>query len=312
MEDFVVYLTHYLGDKHPKNYIGSTSLTRLKNGYLGSPKSQEWREVYKDETRKNPHLYKTSILSIHNSREEALQYEAFWQKEHDVIKSEDFVNKAIAAPNGCFGSDVSGDKNPMYGKEKSDLNIRRTSESNKNLIIVNFKDNPKDKLFKVTVEEYFKNKEIYSRPKSEMNPIVFEKTRERVSNGTHHFCNPEVQKKIADKRRGNVFVSEEHKRRLSLLMIGKYRPWELAERVGNNNWLYCLKIYGLYIAFMSSYVGNHHFRYLINFNRFFKENSELVIGDYWLKKLTVKFKNGWNPYEDKEYLEWLENENQKH
>lgn len=75
MEDFVVYMTEYEGDKHPRFYIGSSSLERILKGYKGSPRNEEWKSIFDSEVRTNPHLYHSHILSLHSTREEALEYE---------------------------------------------------------------------------------------------------------------------------------------------------------------------------------------------------------------------------------------------
>lgn len=46
--DYVVYLIKYLGDKLPPYYIGSSTETKLKNGYCGSISSKKYKIIFKD------------------------------------------------------------------------------------------------------------------------------------------------------------------------------------------------------------------------------------------------------------------------
>ena len=115
---YCTYLTIYSGDKLPKRYLGSTSLKKIKKGYRGSVASEDYRELWEDELRDNPQLFKTRVLNIHYTREEATRKELELHQKYQVVKNENFVNKALAKPNGFFGRDVSGQKNPMYGRSR--------------------------------------------------------------------------------------------------------------------------------------------------------------------------------------------------
>jgi hypothetical protein len=130
---YVVYLTEYKGDKLPPFYIGSTSLEKINSGYKGSVKSKKWKGIYEREIRENPALFYLSIISEHESREDALREERKIQIERDVIKSNLYFNESIAAPNGFFGMDVSGENNPFYNKQHNEelqnriaANIKKT------------------------------------------------------------------------------------------------------------------------------------------------------------------------------------------
>lgn len=67
-----MYLTIYRGDKFPPLYIGSTSIKRLNEGYIGSVKSVKYQKLWKQEQKQNPDLFETKILSTYFTREEAL------------------------------------------------------------------------------------------------------------------------------------------------------------------------------------------------------------------------------------------------
>lgn len=102
-KQFCVYITMYTGELLPKWYIGSTNSKNIEMGYTGSVKSIEWKNIYESEKKENKHLFKTKILSYHNTRKEALVEELRLHKLHNVVKNEKYMNKSLAAKNGCFG-----------------------------------------------------------------------------------------------------------------------------------------------------------------------------------------------------------------
>lgn len=102
----------------PKYYVGSSSLKKVAGGYRGSVASGEFVDVWNNEINTNPELFDTQIVSQHNSRKEALEAELKFQVYHGVVKSEEWINKSLAIPNGFFGMDVSGKNNPMFGKSR--------------------------------------------------------------------------------------------------------------------------------------------------------------------------------------------------
>lgn len=116
---YCVYLTTYKGTRLPKYYIGSTSIDKIKNGYKGSVSSKEWKSIWDLEVKEYPDLFEVLVISIHNTRKEALEAELEYQISANVVESKDYVNKSLAQPDGFFGMDVSGENNPMYGKSRT-------------------------------------------------------------------------------------------------------------------------------------------------------------------------------------------------
>ncbi len=112
---FCVYITEYLGDKLPRWYIGSSSVSKVENGYKGSVRSKQWENLWESEPND---LFVTKIISSHSTREEALAAELKYQVDNNVVKSDEWCNKSLAMPNGFFGMDVSGKNNPMYGRSR--------------------------------------------------------------------------------------------------------------------------------------------------------------------------------------------------
>lgn len=116
MDIYVTYLISYKGNKLPPFYIGSTNLSKIQSGYMGSVKSKHYKDIWKSELKDNPHLFSIKIISTHSTREEATRKEYRFQSTLNVMKSPLYVNMSMSAPNGYFGRDVSGKNNPNYGK----------------------------------------------------------------------------------------------------------------------------------------------------------------------------------------------------
>jgi hypothetical protein len=139
MNEYVVYLVTYSGDKLPKYYIGSTSENKIKNGYLGSIRSKKWFDIFNFESKNNKHLFSVTILSYHGTRKDALIEELRVQIERNVVKSKEYFNESFACINGFFGMVISDEQKKIIGK--------RTSEQHKNglsykLPPLHGKDNP--------------------------------------------------------------------------------------------------------------------------------------------------------------------------
>lgn len=113
--EYCVYLTLYFGNKLPKRYIGSSQVRHVENGYNGSPTSKFYAETYRSEQKENKHLFRTRILSKHETREEAFEEELRLQIKYDVIRSEEYYNMGFAKRNGCYGAPISGEKHSQYG-----------------------------------------------------------------------------------------------------------------------------------------------------------------------------------------------------
>ena len=46
---FIVYKVTYYGELLTKYYLGSTSIKKYQNGYMGSVKSKKWKSIYYSE-----------------------------------------------------------------------------------------------------------------------------------------------------------------------------------------------------------------------------------------------------------------------
>ena len=117
---YCVYLTIYKGNKLPPFYIGSTAVDNIHRGYRGSVGSREYKILWKNEIKLNPHLFVTKILSYHQTRNEAVKRENQLHHALDVVNNPLYVNKWYATVNGFKGYNSSGINNPMYGKKRPD------------------------------------------------------------------------------------------------------------------------------------------------------------------------------------------------
>ena len=104
MSIYVTYLTIYSGNKLPPFYIGSSSLNKVNDGYRGSVTSNKYGITWKEELKNNPHLFKTIIISKHNTRPEAMDKELILQTKLNVVKSPMYINMSFASVNGYFGN----------------------------------------------------------------------------------------------------------------------------------------------------------------------------------------------------------------
>ena len=94
---FCVYLTTYYGNKLPMFYIGSTSEEKVvRLGYNGSVTSKRYGLIWREEQRDNKLAFKTKILSLHKTREEALAREEYLQRQLNVVRNTLYINMGYA------------------------------------------------------------------------------------------------------------------------------------------------------------------------------------------------------------------------
>jgi hypothetical protein len=136
-QKYCVYITNYLGDAlppknnstiTPSNYIGSTSVDKINNGYKGSVSSKKYKTIWESELKNNPHLFSVEIISYHDTRTEATNKELQLQKIFNAVTNPLFVNMAYAQPEGFFGIVVTGKDNPNYNKKRSTEQKQNHSE----------------------------------------------------------------------------------------------------------------------------------------------------------------------------------------
>ena len=97
---YCTYLTVYTGNQLPPFYIGSTSVDNISKGYRGSVLSKKYKSIWKQESYNHPDLFKTIILTRHETRQEALDKEVLFQEAFSVASNPMYINMAHA--NGKF------------------------------------------------------------------------------------------------------------------------------------------------------------------------------------------------------------------
>lgn len=109
---FCTYLTIYSGNRLPPFYIGYTFVDKIKAGYRGSVRSKLYRPVWEEELQTNPHLFKTKILKIYESIDDAKSAEERLQTAVSVHKNPMYINLNISGtrfgrPKGIPCSDTT-------------------------------------------------------------------------------------------------------------------------------------------------------------------------------------------------------------
>ena len=97
---YCTYLTVYTGNKLPPFYLGSTSVDKINKGYRGSVESKNYKSIWKQELYDHPDLFKTIILTRHETRQEAMEREIVFQEAFTVARNPLYINLAHA--NGKF------------------------------------------------------------------------------------------------------------------------------------------------------------------------------------------------------------------
>lgn len=199
MKDFCVYLTEYSGNKMPSKYIGSTSIQKINNGYCGSVHSKQWKDIFKSEIKENKHLFIVTILSTHDTKQEALNEELRLHKLYNVVKSDEFINLSEARINGFFGRDVSGVLNPMYGVKCLKETKIKLSLKNKG------RKNTDETRLKKSLSKLGELNPQYNKPHTE-------ETKNKISNskiGKQSWnkglpCSDETKRKISESKMGKI------------------------------------------------------------------------------------------------------------
>lgn len=200
--EYCTYLTFYSGNKLPPYYIGSTSISKIQNGYRGSVISNKYKSIWNSELKYNPHLFKTTILTVHVDRQGAFDKELYFQESLRVVASPLYINMAYARKNGHFGY---GEK----GRPKSEKQKQQISESkmgNQYWVGKHHTEETKQKLSRVN-----KGKKLA--------PEVIEKmVNTRMKNGYHH--SEETKQRMSAAAKGKP-KSDTAKKNMSLAKKGK-------------------------------------------------------------------------------------------
>lgn len=195
---YCVYITYYYGDQLPPKYIGSSSIEKIKEGYLGSVSSLEYKERWEYEKQNHPELFETEIVSTHHTRVEALEEELHLQRKYDVVESKEWINKSYAIPNGFFGMDVSGKNNPMYGRVRK--GEKHKGGENISKALQEFFDDPeRSRNHRENSRKMLKKNNPMSNPEViEKNKMIWKQRKRNVGekNGMYGKTNPMKGKKL--------------------------------------------------------------------------------------------------------------------
>ena len=92
---YCVYLTVYSGNKLPPFYIGYCRKDKIDKGYLGTPTSKEYKEIFKEEKENSIHLFKIHIIKEYKTAKEAKLKETDLQTKLQVLKNPLYFNRSI-------------------------------------------------------------------------------------------------------------------------------------------------------------------------------------------------------------------------
>lgn len=183
---YCVYLTIYSGNRLPRRYIGSSSVSNVLSGYNGSIKSKKYKTIYKEEQLNSKYLFKTRILSYHETHKEAIEKELQLHIRYNVVKSENYMNMSNASPNGYFGRNITGKDHHFYGKTHS----KETREKISNCLKEKYLNGMLISPF-TFLDVSGKNNPFYGKTHSEESKNLMRKPKKFVPKFTCPCCNKE-------------------------------------------------------------------------------------------------------------------------
>lgn len=129
---YCTYLTSYFGNKLPPFYIGYTTVANINRGYRGSVSSKSYKSIWLSELKHNPHLFTTKIISLHESRKDALNKEMILQTYVNAHTNPMYINRCISNTKfyntpGYFLTESTKLKisKSLIGKPKSMITINK-------------------------------------------------------------------------------------------------------------------------------------------------------------------------------------------
>lgn len=176
---YCTYLTVYKGNRLPPFYIGYSTVKKIHEGYHGSVSSKKYQNIWLEEIKANPHLFVTKIVSIHSTRKEAAEKEAFFQRKMNVLHNSLYVNRTIAGLiifEGPHSTETKEKMSKIRKGLKPRLGIKHTQETKIKLreshLGLRYPNRKKHKLtqdhknrLSLAAKKYWNNVENRSRPK---------------------------------------------------------------------------------------------------------------------------------------------------
>ena len=218
---YVTYLVTYVGDKLPKYYIGSTSEDKVNSGkYFGSVASIKYKDIFKEERKNNPDLFTIEILSLHTTRESAIEKELELQIKYNVVKSTDYMNESLARVNGFFGRDTSGEGHPKFGDKLSEETKKKISDTLTGRI------EPEETRKKKSLSKLGDKNSFYGKKHSEETKDKISESRKGVESWNKGIpMSEDAKKKLSESKKGKK-ASDETKKKLSEMSKGKPKSEE--------------------------------------------------------------------------------------
>ena len=146
------------------------------------------------------------FLILCETRKDAFDKELKYQLENNVLNDENYINRSLARVNGFFGNDVSGYKNPMYGKSRKGVKHRGGENISKALKELYASDIGKEKRIKISERMTGNNHPMYGKKHSEETKNLMASKRQ----GENH---PMYGKKHSEETKN--LMSENMKGRIS-------------------------------------------------------------------------------------------------
>jgi hypothetical protein len=133
---YCTYLTIYHGNRLPPFYIGYSTVSKVNRGYRGSVSSKKWKNVWKEELKNHPELFRTTILTFHETKEEATQREMDFQRKMNVLHNSLYVNQAISQHSDRTGwkrdeASKRAISKAMTGRKQSTEHVQNCSKARK-------------------------------------------------------------------------------------------------------------------------------------------------------------------------------------
>jgi hypothetical protein len=92
---YCTYLTVYSGNKLPPFYIGYSTVKNINKGYHGSVYSKKYKTIWQQELKSCPERFKTTILTFHETKQNAVEQELKFQRQLKVIKNPLYINQSV-------------------------------------------------------------------------------------------------------------------------------------------------------------------------------------------------------------------------
>lgn len=220
-KNFVVYLTTYYGNKMPMFYIGYSYNVKERK-YYGTPSSKQYKNIWKEELKNNPQLFKIKILKeFSNNIKQAKKYETYIQSFYNVHKNSLFINMCIQHEN-YYSIAMTEENKKLLSKLYKDKTYeeiygieRAENEKYKRKISNTGKTRTKEQIEKMVLSKLgFTHSEETKKRLSELNPY------KNIGFFTGRKHTEESKAKIGEKSKGRI-KSKEELEKLSLAHMNK-------------------------------------------------------------------------------------------